>query len=86
VIARGGQLYAKTCAVCHGAEARGGVKDLRQMSRATHASFLDIVLGGTRARDGMASFADVLNKDDAEAIHAWLIGRANEDWQAAQGR
>ena len=28
----------------------------------------------------MASFADVLSKDDAAAIHAYLIARANEDW------
>jgi quinohemoprotein ethanol dehydrogenase len=28
----------------------------------------------------MASFADLLDKDEVEAIHAYLIARANEDW------
>ena len=79
-IARGGELYAKNCALCHAPLARGGVKDLRRMSPDTHAHFLDIVLGGARAKAGMASFADVLSKEDAEAIHNYLIARAREDW------
>jgi quinohemoprotein ethanol dehydrogenase len=28
----------------------------------------------------MASFADVLAPEEAEAIHHYLIARANEDW------
>jgi hypothetical protein len=28
----------------------------------------------------MASFADVLSKDDAAAIHAYLNARISEDW------
>lgn len=80
VIARGDQLFAKNCAVCHGGQARGGVKDLRKMSPETHKEFLDIVLKGARRENGMASFADVLDEKDAEAVHAWLIRRANQDW------
>jgi quinohemoprotein ethanol dehydrogenase len=80
VVAKGEQLYGHNCALCHGAEARGGVKDLRYMSPQTHADFLAIVLGGKRAANGMASFADVLTKDQAEAIHQYLIARANQDW------
>jgi quinohemoprotein ethanol dehydrogenase len=38
------------------------------------------VLGGTLAENGMASFAGLLDKDDVEAVHAYLIARANEDW------
>jgi quinohemoprotein ethanol dehydrogenase len=30
----------------------------------------------------MASFADILKQDEADAIHAYLIARANEDWGA----
>ena len=59
---------------------RGGIKDLRQMSPETHAQFLDIVIGGARASKGMASFADVLSKADAELIHGYIIKRANQDW------
>jgi quinohemoprotein ethanol dehydrogenase len=80
-VAQGEKLYAENCAVCHGAQARGGVKDLRHMSPQTHGEFLDIVLGGKRAQSGMAPFNDVLSKDQAEAIHQYLIQRANEDWE-----
>jgi len=81
VVRLGGTLYASTCSSCHGDGARGGVKDLRHMTPQTHAQFEAIVLGGIRAEQGMASFKDILSKDQAEAIHSYLIARANEDWQ-----
>jgi quinohemoprotein ethanol dehydrogenase len=80
VVQKGGALFAKNCALCHGQLARGGVKDLRLMSADTHAKFDDIVLGGARKAQGMASFADVISKDDAAAIHAYLNARISEDW------
>ncbi|MGE0115068.1 MAG: PQQ-dependent dehydrogenase, methanol/ethanol family [Steroidobacteraceae bacterium] len=80
LLARGGSLFAANCALCHGVAARGGIKDLRFMTPETHGQFLDIVIGGARQKAGMASFADKLTKEDAEAIHAYLIARANEDW------
>jgi quinohemoprotein ethanol dehydrogenase len=76
----GAQLFAQTCAVCHGQQAIGGVKDLRKMAPDTHAKFNQIVLGGLYKDKGMASFADLLKPDEVEAIHAYLIARANEDW------
>ncbi len=79
-VARGAQLFAQTCAVCHGQRAIGGVKDLRHMTAETHARFNDIVLRGAYLEKGMASFADLISQDDADAIHAYLIARANEDW------
>ncbi len=79
-IARGAQLFAETCAVCHGQQAIGGVKDLRRMTRETHGKFNDIVLKGVYQDKGMASFADLLKPEDAEAIHGYIIARANEDW------
>jgi quinohemoprotein ethanol dehydrogenase len=80
VVQHGAELYARTCAQCHGQQAVGGVKDLRYMTRETHASFNDIVLQGTRTEKGMASFANLLAPDEVEAIHAYVISRANEDW------
>lgn len=80
VIALGEQLYAQHCASCHAERARGGVKDLRRMTATTRAEFKDIVLKGTRMEKGMVSFADVLSEGDAEALHAYLIRRTNEDW------
>jgi quinohemoprotein ethanol dehydrogenase len=85
-VAKGEQLYGDNCRLCHGVAARGGVKDLRHMSEATHKEFLDIVLGGKRARNGMASFADTLSREDAEAIHHYLVKRANEDWEDEAGQ
>ncbi len=80
MVARGEALYGDNCALCHGGSARGGVKDLRHMTPATHEEFLDIVIGGKREANGMASFADLLSKEDAEAIHQYVISRANADW------
>jgi quinohemoprotein ethanol dehydrogenase len=77
---KGGEIYAKNCSGCHGDNARGGIKDLRRMSAQTHAEFFDIVLGGKRKEKGMASFADVLTRQDAELIQKFLIARINEDW------
>lgn len=87
-VKEGQALYSQTCRSCHGENAVGGLKDLRWMTQATHDDFLKIVLEGSRADKGMASFADVLSRNEAEAIHAYLIARANEDWQdaAAQGK
>jgi quinohemoprotein ethanol dehydrogenase len=79
-IQRGAQLFAETCAVCHGQNAIGGVKDLRHMERETHAIFDDIVLRGAYLEKGMASFADIIDAQQAKDIHAYLIARANEDW------
>ncbi len=86
-VKEGQALYAQTCRTCHGENAIGGLKDLRWMTSETHDQFLDIVLHGARSDKGMASFADVLTENQAEAIHAYLIARANEDWQdaAAEG-
>jgi quinohemoprotein ethanol dehydrogenase len=79
-IQAGAALYAQHCALCHGAQVRGGIRDLRHMSAATHREFDDILLRGTRARAGMAGFADLLSSQDVAAIHAYVIARAREDW------
>ena len=85
VRAQGEELYGRNCQTCHGPDARGGVKDLRHLSPQTHAEFLDIVLGGKRASLGMPNFGDRLSKEQAEAIHSYLIARAQEDWQPEIG-
>ena len=80
-VEEGTELFARNCATCHGQNARGGVRDLRHMTPETHAAFDDIVLGGKLKAQGMEPFADVLSKDQVAAIHAYLIERAQEDWQ-----
>jgi quinohemoprotein ethanol dehydrogenase len=85
-VKKGQKIYAETCSRCHGVDARDGVKDLRWMTPETHKAFNDIVLGGQRAAQGMASFKDLLTQADADAVHAYLIARANEDWQDQVGK
>jgi quinohemoprotein ethanol dehydrogenase len=81
-VRKGAELFARTCAQCHGQLAVGGVKDLRHMTRETHGQFNDIVLKGLRVDKGMASFANLLSPEDVEAVHAYVISRAQEDWGA----
>ena len=80
VVQHGAELYSQTCQQCHGLNATGGLVDLRFMTPQVHQEFLAIVLGGSRTEKGMASFADVLTREEAEDIHHYLISRANEDW------
>ncbi len=77
----GAALYSTHCATCHGQNVVGGVKDLRYMTPERHAQFLDIVLGGLLKQAGMESFGDRLTPEQAGDIHAFLITRAQEDWQ-----
>jgi quinohemoprotein ethanol dehydrogenase len=78
-VSRGRDLYAVHCMRCHGSGTKGSglLPDLRYASPEVHASWNEIVLGGTRQERGMASFADVLLPADAEAIHAYVVDRAH---------
>ena len=80
-IAHGRDLYAVHCLRCHGigAKSSGMIPDLRFASREVHERWSDIVLGGTRTAQGMASFADQLGENDARAIHAYVISRATHE-------
>jgi quinohemoprotein ethanol dehydrogenase len=77
---RGGILYHEWCAVCHGLKVVGGgvVPDLRRATADTHASFADIVVGGVRQAKGMPSFSDVLTREDARLVQAYVLQRVLE--------
>jgi len=77
-VKRGRTSYARYCMRCHGAgvKSSGLYPDLRYASRATHAQWQEIVLGGARVAGGMASFADVLTLKQAREIQAYVIARA----------
>jgi len=82
-IATGFGLYMAHCGNCHGffAVSGGTIPDLRHMTAETHAQFSDITMGGMRLELGMPPFADRLSEEDLAAIHAYVINRANEDWE-----
>ena len=86
-VARGYDLYHSRCIGCHGSPANGMriVLDLAYMSAQAHDSFSDIVTAGLFLDAGMPDFGDLLTADDAEAIHAYIIQRAREEWEAETG-
>lgn len=80
MIAKGGDLFAQYCAVCHGIAALGGggvLPDLKYSSPATFNSFQKIVLDGTLLGEGMPSFKQSLQGADVEAIRAFVISQRN---------
>ena len=78
---------SELCARCHGtaAVAGGDITDLRHLSPASHASFDEIVRGGRYESVGMPRFDAELNREQADAIHAYIIEQAHEDLQAREG-
>jgi len=81
MVSKGEALYTQNCAICHGPSAVGGVKDLRHMTKDVHDDFLDIVIGGKRQDLGMPKFGGKLTEEQAKDIHAYLIKRAQDDYQ-----
>jgi mono/diheme cytochrome c family protein len=82
---KGFTVFHQTCTVCHGffAESAGVLPDLRMSSNAVFASYKEIVLDGSLAANGMASFADNLTADDVEAVRQYVLSQANTAWAAA---
>ena len=70
-------LYNRFCSRCH-VFGRGVLPDLRRLTPAKHQLFYGIVLHGVLAPLGMGRFDDVLERSDAEAIHAYIVDQA---WQ-----
>ena len=84
---QGALLYGRYCGICHGGSAvsAGVTPDLRYTPLLGSDGFFDVVLGGALRSQGMVSFAKVLTHDQAAAIRAYLIQRAN-DTKAAQAK
>jgi mono/diheme cytochrome c family protein len=83
---KGFNLFHRHCAVCHGVllQSSGEVPDLRASAPEVWAQYDDIVLGGALADAGMASFKDLLNKDDVAAIRAYVLQQAHVAWDEKQ--
>jgi quinohemoprotein ethanol dehydrogenase len=85
MVQKGFGLYHNTCLVCHGffAESGGEVPDLRLASNEIWGEYDNIVLDGALQDGGMASFKDVLSKDDVAAIRAYVLSESHTAWNAA---
>jgi len=85
-VAAGATVFAQFCSTCHGQSAIGaGAKDLRFIKPQSHTDFNEIVLGGKFKEKGMAPFAGVLTQEQVDAVHSYVISRAQEDWQPVFG-
>jgi len=75
-------LFHSYCSVCHGNTAISAglvVPDLRWSKALTDpAAWKNIVLDGSRESQGMVSYAQVLTPDQAEAVRAYVVSRAND--------
>jgi quinohemoprotein ethanol dehydrogenase len=88
VIARGSHLYEEqSCFVCHGIRLDvpegGSFRDLRYIPAAIHAQWNEIVLGGELQALGMPSFKDAMSESDAQAIHAFVISKAQALYESS---
>jgi PQQ-dependent dehydrogenase (methanol/ethanol family) len=83
IIEHGAKLYAEYCGRCHGqfVVSNGRLPDLRRRPKQTYAAFDTVVLEGGLAALGMPGFKDVLSREDAHALKAYLIDAANDDWE-----
>jgi PQQ-dependent dehydrogenase (methanol/ethanol family) len=81
VIAHGAEVYSQFCSVCHGVngmQARSSFPNLTVTPLLwTQEGFDYVVLQGGRAEKGMGSFGRDLKPEDAIAVRAYLISRAN---------
>ena len=79
-VEHGFQLYGRFCGSCHGDAVVGGgiTPDLRYSPLLANEGFYEVVLEGAKKDNGMVSWKPVLTRKDAEAVHAYIVHRANE--------
>src|SRR4051794_14681826 len=77
-VKRGGDLFARHCATCHGTRMRNPqwAIDLRTFPRDARPRFVDAVANGKR---NMPPWDDVLNPDEIEALWAYVITGESEN-------
>jgi quinohemoprotein ethanol dehydrogenase len=79
-VQKGEALFQRYCSGCHGdvAVSGGVLPDLRYSGTLDNDQWFDIVLKGQLKQAGMVSFDKELSRDDAAAIRAYVIFRANQ--------
>jgi alcohol dehydrogenase (cytochrome c)/quinohemoprotein ethanol dehydrogenase len=76
----GKELYQRFCGACHGdvAVSGGTVSDLRYSGALASEQWFPIVRDGVLRQYGMVGFSSELSRQDAGAIRAYVIFRANQ--------
>jgi alcohol dehydrogenase (cytochrome c)/quinohemoprotein ethanol dehydrogenase len=79
-VQKGEALFQRYCSSCHGdvAVSGGVLPDLRYSGTLDNDQWFDVVLKGQLKQAGMVSFDKDLSHDDAAAIRAYVIFRANQ--------
>ena len=79
-VKKGEELYQRYCGGCHGdvAVSGGVLPDLRYSGALANQHWLSIVRDGVLGLYGMVGFSKELSRQDAEAIRAYVIFRANQ--------
>ncbi|HYL86251.1 MAG TPA: PQQ-dependent dehydrogenase, methanol/ethanol family [Candidatus Angelobacter sp.] len=79
-VKKGEALYQSICSPCHGDVAVSGgiLPDLRYSGTLDTDQWFDVVLKGILKSRGMVSFEKDLSREDAAAIRAYVIFRANQ--------
>jgi quinohemoprotein ethanol dehydrogenase len=79
-VKKGEELYQSYCSGCHGdvAVSGGVLPDLRYSGTLANQQWFNIVRDGMLKAYGMVGFSKVLSREDAEAIRAYVIFRANQ--------
>ena len=81
-VADGARNFGQFCGVCHGDSAIGSgvTRDLRRAGSLGDAKMWNqIVIGGALAQNGMISWKEELNDQQAENLRQYVIKRAHED-------
>ncbi|MCL4146739.1 UNVERIFIED_CONTAM: hypothetical protein GTU68_061418, partial [Idotea baltica] len=86
----GAVAYSRNCTVCHGplAISSGVLPDLRwSQITGNEDSWNKVVQEGSLASNGMVSFANILNKEETDAIRAYVLAQAHAhaDAEASDG-
>jgi alcohol dehydrogenase (cytochrome c)/quinohemoprotein ethanol dehydrogenase len=85
-VGRGELLFERHCGACHGGSATSGgvLPDLRYSTNLVGDAWDTIVLTGVLESQGMPSFGDIFDHDDAEDIRNYVIMRARQTLEAEQ--
>jgi quinohemoprotein ethanol dehydrogenase len=79
LVSQGQKSYEQYCYMCHGIGAMSGgvIPDLRFAPEQSFREWPSIVIGGSRADQGMRSFAGALTTKEAMAIRAYVLRQAS---------